>query len=258
MTISIAGKRVIITGGARGIGAAAVAHFAEHGAHVVSIDIEQDRGKSIANQADAQGPGSVTFIAADVANRADIFAAIDKSVAILGGLDAICAIAGVEGGGSAEDISEAEWDRIVDINAKGTMFTNQAAFPHLRDNGGSIVNFGSDVALSGGVSAPYAASKGAILSLTRDLSRAWGQYRIRVNSLIPMIWTDMYDEYRARLTPEQLAGLDASMLQTIPLGGKLGDPKTDCAPVLEFLVSDASKFISGQIVSVNGGAIPVR
>lgn len=145
------------------------------------------------------------------------------------------------------------------MNAKGTFLTAQAVFPYLRENGGTVINFGSDAALipypNG---AHYSASKGAVLSLTRTLAAEWGRYGIRVNSVDPVIWTGMYDGYRARMTEEELAAHDAEQARTIPLGGKLGDPDSDLAPVLNFLVSDDSRFITGQIISVNGGAVQVR
>lgn len=258
MTISITGQRVVITGGARGIAAAAVNHFVSEGAHVVSIDVDAERGLDVADKANTAGPGSAHFIQADVSNRAEVTAAIDEAAAKLGGLDTVLAIAGIDRGGPAEDVSEAEWDLTLGVNVKGVVFTNQAAFPHLRANGGSIVNFGSDAALTGGVSSPYAASKGAVASFTRAVANEWGRHGIRVNTLIPAIWTEMYEEFRQRMSAEELAGHDAGLAAVIPVGGKLGDPTKDLAPVLEFLSSDASRFVSGQIISVNGGMVHTR
>lgn len=258
MTISITGQRVIITGGARGIAAAAVKHFVHEGANVVSIDVDGIHGRDVAESANSEGPGTATFVHADVSNRAEITAAIDEAATKLGGLDTVLAIAGIDRGGPAESVSEGEWDLTLGVNVKGVVFTNQAAFPHLREKGGSIVNFGSDAALNGGVSSSYAASKGAVVSFTRAVANEWGRHGIRVNTLVPAIWTEMYQEFRLRMSPEELAGHDAGLAAVIPLGGKLGDPTEDLAPVLEFLSSDASRFISGQIISVNGGMVHTR
>jgi NAD(P)-dependent dehydrogenase (short-subunit alcohol dehydrogenase family) len=96
------------------------------------------------------------------------------------------------------------------------------------------------------------------MALTRTIAGDWGRYGIRANSVVPAIWTPMFDEARGRMSAEELAALDATFAALIPLGGKLGDPSTDLAPVLVFLASDASKFITGQIISVNGGLGQVR
>ena len=259
MTISIAGKRVIITGGARGIAAATAKVLAREGASVVTLDINDDAGLAVANEATRVGPGWVRYLHADVSDRAEIFEAIDQAVDILGGLDAICCVAGVERGGAAEALTEQDWDELFDINVKGLMFCNQAAFRHLQESGGSIINFGSDAGLQPGpVGAHYAATKGAVFAYTRQAAFEWGRYGIRVNSVVPAIWTPLYDEFRKRLDAQTLALHDAAMAEAIPLGGKLGDPETDLAPVMAFLVSDASKFISGQIISVNGALGYVR
>lgn len=259
MPIGIENKRIIVTGGARGIAAAAVQVFAKEGANVVSFDVSDDAGETVARAASAAGPGTVSYRHVNVSSRQEVFDGVDSAVAELGGLDALFNIAGIERQSPLEDLSEEDLDAVLDVNLKGTFFTNQAVFPHLKDAGGSIINFGSDTGLVPNPNgAHYSASKGGVMAFTRTAAAEWGRYGIRVNSLIPAIWTSMYDEFRDRLAPDQLAALDAGMAQMIPLGGKLGDPETDLAPVLVFLASDASKFITGQIISVNGGLAQVR
>jgi NAD(P)-dependent dehydrogenase (short-subunit alcohol dehydrogenase family) len=152
-----------------------------------------------------------------------------------------------------EDITEKDLDVFLNVNVKGMFWTNQAVLPYLKEDGGSIVNFGSDAGLNpfpNGVH--YSASKGAVHSFTRTASAEWMKYNIRVNSVIPAIWTDMYDEFRERLPKEDLEAHD-NLMTTKLLGGKLGDPTQDLAPVMVFLASNASRFITGQLVSVNGG-----
>lgn len=259
MSSSVAGKRVIVTGGARGIAAATATVLAREGANVITLDINDEAGLAVASQATLAGPGWVRYLHADVTKRAEIFEAIDHGVDLLGGLDAICCAAGIERGGAAETLAEQDWDEVFDINVKGLMFCNQAAFRHLKSHGGSIINFGSDAGLKPGpVGAHYAATKGAVFAYTRQAAYEWGRYGIRVNSVVPAIWTPLYDEFRQRQDAEALALHDAAMAAAIPLGGKLGDPETDLAPVMSFLVSDGSKFISGQIISVNGALGYVR
>jgi NAD(P)-dependent dehydrogenase (short-subunit alcohol dehydrogenase family) len=259
MPIEISGKRVIVTGGARGIGAAAVSVLAAEGARVVSFDVLDELGEQVAAETTTQGTGTAGYRHVDISDRAAVVDATASAVAELGGLDTMVNIAGIERRCPAEDLSEADWDEVFGVNVKGTLFTNQAAFPHLKERGGSIVNFGSDAALRPYVDgAHYSASKGAVISFTRTIAGEWGRYGIRANAVVPAIWTPMYDEYRERLTPEQLTAHEAQMAERIPLGGRLGDPVGDLAPVLVFLTSDASRFMTGQIVSVNGGNQQVR
>lgn len=259
LPIEIRGKKIIVTGGARGIGAASATVFAREGADVVTLDINDKAGLDVAQAATKEGPGRVTYIHADVTKRAEIFKAIDAGVAMLGGLDAICCVAGVERAGLAENFTEDEWDDLFAINLKGTMFCNQAALPHMKQSGGSIINFGSDAGLRPGpTGAHYGASKSAIMAYTRQVSYEWARYSVRVNSVVPAIWTPLYDEFRSRLDSEALVLHDAAMRQMIPLGGRLGDPISDLGPVMTFLVSEGSKFITGQIIAVNGGLGQVR
>ena len=259
MPISIEGKRIIITGGARGIGAATAEVFAREGASVVTLDVLDDSGQEVAERATQAGPGTVRYLHADVSNQDEVVAAVNSAVSDLGGLDAAFCIAGIEHRSAAEDIPAYDWDATLAVNVKGVAFCNQAVFPHMKDHGGSIVNFGSGSGLvMSPTSAHYGASKGAVMAYTRQAAYEWGKYGIRVNSVAPAIWTPMYEEFRLRLSEEELAAHDAYMKQTMPLGGRLGDPVTDLAPVLVFLASDASKFITDQIIVVDGGVVPVR
>ncbi|HVV29878.1 MAG TPA: SDR family NAD(P)-dependent oxidoreductase [Mycobacteriales bacterium] len=254
------GKRIIVTGAARGIGAEVVRAYVAEGAAVAAVDVRDELGQAVAEQANAGGPGSAAYHHADVAVRAEVQAAFATAVAHLGGLDALVNAAGVERHTPAEHITDDEWRLIMEVNVYGTLFTNQAAFEPLRAaGGGSIMNFGSDAGLipyrNG---AHYSASKGAVHSWTRSISGEWGAHGIRANSVVPAVWTPMYDDHRATMSPAELAAHDEQMKMVVPLGGKLGDPARDLAPVMVFLASDASRFITGQIISVNGGAGQVR
>ncbi|MGW4234524.1 SDR family NAD(P)-dependent oxidoreductase [Streptomyces sp. NPDC004980] len=257
--MTIAGKRIIVTGGSRGISAAAVTAFVQAGAQVAVLGVSEEPGRRLVEKVSADGPGTAAYYRVDVRDVAHTRQAVDLAVAELGGLDALVNVAGVEKHAPAEAMSEEDWDYVFAVNAKGTFFTAQAALPHLKENGGCVINFASDVALipypNG---AHYSAAKGAVHSLTRTLAAEWGGYGIRVNAVNPMMWTDGYENYRSRMSTEELAAHDAQQIHIIPLGGKLGDPTDDLAPVLKFLVSDDARFITGQIVSVNGGAVQVR
>ena len=244
------GKRAIVTGGASGIGAATVRAYAREGAQVVAVDVDADGGGRVCGEAGA------TFIACDIADRAQLFAAVDRAAAQLGGLDIMANVAGVERRTPAEDIPDAEWDLIFNVNVRGTLYTNQAAFRHLKDHGGRIINFGSGAGIRGQAgSAHYSASKGAVMAWTRTVAQEWAKYRITVNSVVPAIWTPMYDAWRARMSDQERMIHDMAMQHVVPLGGKLGDPDGDMAPVMVFLASDASHFMTGQCFAVDGGMI---
>jgi NAD(P)-dependent dehydrogenase (short-subunit alcohol dehydrogenase family) len=148
---------------------------------------------------------------------------------------------------------------VIAINATGTFLTNQAVFPHLKDKGGAILNFASSAGVKGYPNkAAYAAAKGAVVAWIRSIAIEWGRYNIRVNGIAPAIWTPMYDKTRAAMTPEQLAGHEAMLRGSIPLGGKLGDIGGDLVPVVAFLASDGAHFMTGQIIPVDGGAMMMR
>lgn len=251
-TSTLANKKIIVTGAARGIGASATRALAAAGAMVTGLDLSGP-------PADTAGTGVFAYEACDVSSRESTRAAVDQAVAAMGGLDVLIHAAGVQRYTPAEAITDEEWDLVVGVNARGTMIANQAVFPHLKDRGGRIVNFASAAgALGLRGCAHYAASKGAVLAWTRTIAQEWGPYGISVNAIAPGMWTPMYDATRAGMTPEQLEAHDRGMAMMIPLGGRLGDPDADMAPVLVFLASDASRFITGQTLAVDGGLMMVR
>ena len=252
-------KRIIVTGGARGIGASTVRVFVAEGARVVSLDVQDEPGQQVVDEAHARGPGTARYLHCDISQRARVDEAFSAATAHLGGLDVLAHVAGVNTHARAEDITDADWDRVFAVNVKGTLLTNQAAFRAMRRSGGHIINFGSDAGLMPYPNAGhYSASKGAVMAWTRTAAAEWGPYGITVNSVIPAMWTPMYDESRAIMSPEQLAQHDAAMKHLVPLGGRLGDPDKHFAPVMVFLAGNGSDFITGQILSVNGGMCNVR
>lgn len=251
-TTALSGKRIIVTGAARGIGASAARALASAGARVTALDV-------VEFPAETTHDGCLSHDRCDVSSRSSVTGAFDRAVQAMGGLDVLIHVAGVQRYTPAEAITDDEWDLVVGVNARGTMITNQAAFAHLKDRGGRIVNFASAAgALGLRGCAHYAASKGAVLAWTRTIAQEWGPYGISANAVAPGMWTPMYDTTRAGMTPDQLAAHDKGMAMMIPLGGKLGDPDTDMAPVLVFLASDASRFITGQTLAVDGGLMMVR
>lgn len=255
----LSGKRIIVTGGSQGIGESALRAFVKAGALVVSLDINEELGNRVAKEANGAGPGTAQFLKCDVSNRAEVDDAFDRAVAAMGGLDVLAHIAGVHRHAPTHQVPDDTLEWIFAINVNGTIYTNGAAYRHMAENGGSIINFGSESGLTAEINnAVYGASKGAVHTWTRSVAREWGPKGIRVNAVLPYVVTPMYAEFRAALSPEDLAAHDKATAEQIPLGGKFGNPDKDLAPVLVFLASEASCFITGQLLPVDGGLISVR
>jgi NAD(P)-dependent dehydrogenase (short-subunit alcohol dehydrogenase family) len=249
----IDGLRIIVTGGASGMGEALVKDFARHGAKVVSLDITDEAGQEIAA---AAGAG---YVHCDVSDEASVVAAFASVAALLGGLDVLVHAAGIAPGAPADQITLSGWEKVFAVNARGTFLTNQAAFGYLKECGGRIINFASAAGISGLPNkAHYSATKGAVIAWTRTIAREWGSYGITANCIAPAIETPMYLKTRSLMSAEALAALDAKLAADMPLDGKLGDPDRDLAPVLRFLAGPGSRFITGQIFAVDGGLTMVR
>ena len=258
--MELSGKRIIVTGGSQGIGEAAVRAYVKAGAQVFSLDMNQALGTAVAEAASAAGPGSARFLKCDVSNRAEVDAAFDAAAASMGGLDVLAHIAGVHRHAPTHDVPDETIDWIFAINVNGTIYTNGAAYRHMVGQGsGAIINFGSESGLTAEINnAVYGASKAAVHTWTRSVAREWGPKGIRVNAVLPYVVTPMYAHFRAALSPEDLAEHDKATAEQIPLGGKFGSPDDDVAPVLVFLAGEGSRFITGQLLPVDGGLISVR
>lgn len=253
-TMLLAGKRIIVTGGASGLGAATVEACSAEGAQVAVLDLDEPAARAVVARC---GGSSVRYHRCDVTRADSVQAAFDAALAQLGGLDVLVHCAGIAPGASAETITLADWERVFAVNSRGTFLTNQAAFePMKAGGGGRILNFASAAGTLGYAGkAHYAASKGAVLAWTRTIAREWGRHGITANAIAPAIATPMYARTRDGMTADQLATHDAAMAQTIPLGGRLGDPQRDLAPVMVFLAGDGARFITGQTLAIDGGAM---
>ncbi|HEY9304776.1 MAG TPA: SDR family oxidoreductase [Mycobacterium sp.] len=241
----LAGRRILITGGATGIGAAAVRVLHDAGARVVA---------TYHRTAPADDTASVTWLQCDVRDSGAVDMAFGDAVAELGGLDVLVNAAGLWQAGVPGHISGDEIDFLLATNVKGTILTNQAAHEVMRGSGGQIINFGSSEAVMGSpIAAVYSATKGAVQAWTRSAAKAWGADRVTVNALAPAVQTPGSARFREFLGPDAAAFMDQQMKLAIPLGGKLGDPAADLGPVLVFLASEGAAFITGQLIPVDGG-----
>ena len=247
------GRRIIITGGASGMGEGLVRAFPGLGARVVSLDFNTGAGSAIAAASGAH------FIHVDVADKSSVDAAMASAIDHLGGLDVLIHAAGIAPASLSENNTVELWHQVMNINALGTMLTNQAAFAHLKDNGGQILNFTSAAGIIGLPNkSVYAASKGAVTAWSRTIAKEWSQYNITVNMICPAIWTPMYDKTRSEMPAEVLAAHDEIMKSAVPIGGKLGDIAKDFVPVLAFYSSPGANFMTGQVIAIDGGTLMVR
>jgi 3-oxoacyl-[acyl-carrier protein] reductase len=257
--MQLVGKRIIVTGSAQGIGQAVVEAYVAEGAHIYALDTNEMLGMQSAQAANDKGPGTAKFLKADVSNRAEVDTAFATAVDDLGGLDVLAHIAGVHRHAPTHDVPDDILSWIYAVNVNGTIYTNDAAYRFMKDSGGAIINFGSESGLTAEVNnAVYGSSKAAVHAWTRSVAREWGARNIRVNAVLPYVVTPMYANFRAALSAEELEAHDKATAEQIPLGGKFGDPATDLAPVLVFLAGEGSRFITGQLLPVDGGLISVR
>lgn len=257
---SLRSSRVIVTGGARGLGGSAARILAQQGAKIVIFDIKDDLGNILAKDLSAQFSTPVSYLHVDVSKKAEVTQAVDQAVKILGGLDSLFHSAGMsELPAPTEDIPEEVWDLTLNVNLKGTVFLNQAVFPYLKENGGNILNVGSDAGMDPSpMLSTYASTKAAVHCFTKICAKEWGKYNIRVNALLPIVYTPMTEAYRNALGPEAWKVAEEHFRAGIPLGGRFGDADTDIAPFVAFLMSDGSRYMTGQLIPVNGGAGMVR
>jgi NAD(P)-dependent dehydrogenase (short-subunit alcohol dehydrogenase family) len=258
--MDLQGKRIIVTGSARGMGAATVRAYVKAGAEVIGMDLSDEAGTTVCRDATAQGPGTAAYLHVDVSSRDSVESAFAEAAEQMGGLDALAHPAAIQRSSDASDVSVEDWDLMFAVNVRGTMLTNQVAHGHMQaSGGGSIINFGS---ISGQRSEPsaaaYSAAKGAVHSWTRTAAGTWGVDNIRVNAILPAMVTPMYEEARARpMDQQRLASYQVSTA-SIAMGGVYGDPDKDLGPVMVFFASDASWFITGQLIPVDGGQTNVR
>lgn len=250
----LSGRRALVTGGGTGIGAAIARALAKAGAQVAVSDLN---GAAAASVAKELGKGHAA-LALDVTSEADTRRVFDEATGALGGLDVVCANAGVSTMNRVVDLSVDEWDFNMDVNAKGVFLTNREAARRFIAGGvkGAIINTASMAAKIGApFFAHYCASKFAVMGFTQSLAREVGKHGIRVNAVCPgFVKTGMQDRelvWEGKLRGMTPQAVYEEMIGMTPLG-RIEAPE-DVADVVVFLASDAARFMTGQAINVTGG-----
>jgi NAD(P)-dependent dehydrogenase (short-subunit alcohol dehydrogenase family) len=237
-------RRILITGGARGLGRAFAEAAIAAGARVVVADVLEEAGRATASEIGA------VFAPLDLASCGSIDACINAAAAALDGLDGLVNNGAIttSGGKTLEELDLETWDRVMAVNVRGTWLATRAALPYLRiSRNGRVVNIASDTALWG---APrllaYVASKGAVIAMTRSMARELGMDGVTVNAIAPGLTVVEATEYVPVDRHQLYAGGRAITRAQVP-----GDV---CGAVI-YLLSDAAAFVTGQLLAVNGGFV---
>lgn len=256
----LAGKRAVVVGAGQtpgetiGNGRAMAVLFAREGASVLCIDRLAERAEATAREI-AEAGGVAHALPADITRAADATAAVDAAQTLLGGLDVLINNVGIGGGdGPAHKLEEAGFDRILNVNLKGTWLMARAAIPIMRaQGGGAIVNISSLASIAGGNQMAYEVSKAAVNRLTTSIAQGNAKHGVRCNAILPgLMDTPMAVEGIASALGQTAEAVRTSRNARVPLGGKMGTA-WDTAYAALFLASDEAKFITGALLPVDGG-----
>jgi len=239
---------VIVTGGARGIGKAIALTFVREGAKVVLVDVDKERLETLKNEIIKTG-GEAVAISCDISKSSKVKEMVNQVQEIFGRIDVLVNNAGIIRRGTIETVTEEDWDRVMEVNLKGTFNCSKAVVEVMKQQGyGKIVNVSSIAGKMGDItSAPgYGSSKAGMDALAKTLAMQLARYGINVNTVSPhAIETEMSAQWSEERRKEIIA--------SIPLG-RLGKPE-DVANAVLFLASEEASFITGEILDVNGGAL---
>jgi NAD(P)-dependent dehydrogenase (short-subunit alcohol dehydrogenase family) len=255
VTGRLADRACFITGGGSGIGRATSIRFAEEGARVAVADVDLAAARETVQLAVAASDrvDAAVAVRLDVTDPTSCAAAVSEVIGAMGRIDVLFNNAGIAGVGTVEETSLDLWERVFAVNVRGVFLVAKAVLPVMvAAHRGSIINMSSTIAEIGlARRASYAASKGAVLALTRQMQADYAQHGIRVNALLPgTIHTPFVDRYLAESYDDPVAGLEA--LRGRQLTGDLGQPE-DVASAALFLASDESRFVLGSGLFVDGG-----
>ena len=246
-----AGKVALITGGGTGIGAASARRIAVEGGQVVVMGRRESPLRSVAEDCGGH------FVLGDTASLLDLERAVSEATNLFGGLDVLVANAGIELFGSVETVSIEDWRRVFEVNLEGAMLACRAAVPAMhKRGGGAIVLLASVAALFGAPSyVPYLTTKAGLLGLNRSIAYDYGPKGIRCNALCPgWVKTEMAERALAGIAAKK--GIEASefmesVVKVYPLK-RMGSPE-EIAAIVAFLCSDDSSFMTGSILTADGG-----
>lgn len=256
---NLQGRVAVVTGAASGIGRETARTLAQGGARLVIADVNRDGLAETASAVEAEG-GELLIRPTDVSSKNDIEGLANDAVARFGRIDIWVNAAGILIFAPILEVTEEDAERLLQINMMGTFWSCTAAARVMKDNGGgSIINIasaGADMPVPGNVT--YSMSKAAVNMLTRTAAAEFGQHGVRVNSVAPGFVETPMVNYRFQnpdgtINPEKRDEVFRQRAQSVPLG-VTGKPR-DIATAIYFLASDASRFITGQIIRPNGGAI---
>jgi NAD(P)-dependent dehydrogenase (short-subunit alcohol dehydrogenase family) len=245
-------KIAIVTGAGSGIGRACALALVREGARVALVGRRKDRIEDVAREAG----GSTIAIAADVSKREEIERVLEQTLAAFGGINVLVNNAGILHPGTAEQITEAQWDETFNINVRGLWLFSRTVLPHLRQaGGGSIINVASVLGINGTRNrAAYAASKGAVVLLTKCMAVDHGHENIRVNAICPsFVETDLTAAVLSKAQDPE--AVRRERIEVHPIG-RLGQPE-DLAGLAVYLASDESSWATGAAFPVDGGYLAV-
>jgi 3-oxoacyl-[acyl-carrier protein] reductase len=246
--MKLSDRVAIITGAGRGIGKAIALIFVREGAKVALVDVDKEKLETLKNEIEEK-KGKVIIISCDITQSSEVTGMVDQVHKSYGRIDILVNNAGIIRRGTIDTVTEEDWDRVIEVNLKGTFNCCKAVYKIMKEQGyGKIVNVSSIAGKMGDItSAPgYGPSKAGVDALTKTLARQLAPYGIHVNAISPhAIETEMSAQWSEERRREIIA--------SIPLG-RLGKPE-DVAEAVLFLASDEASFITGEILDVNGGAL---
>lgn len=249
----LGGKVCLITGGAQGIGEACARLFLEQGAKVVIVDVDKEKGQVLASQLQQKGH-EILFLASDIGNKVEVDAVIAQVLAQHGRLDVLVSNAGIFKAAPFLEVSESDFDEVLRVNLKGAFLVGQAAARVMKEKGGGAIVHMSSVNAVMAIPeiASYNVSKGGLNQLTRAMALALADDGIRVNAVAPgTIATELAS--KAVLTSDEARN---KILGRTPMK-RLGNP-TEVAHVVAFLASDAASYITGEVITVDGGRMALN
>jgi NAD(P)-dependent dehydrogenase (short-subunit alcohol dehydrogenase family) len=246
---SLAGKRAVITGGGSGIGKAISLLFAQQGAEVHIIELSDERSLQVVEEIRTNG-GKVSTFSCDIAKQPEVMDTFNK----IGRIDILVNNAGIAHIGKADNTSEEDFDRIVNVNIKGVYNCLHAAIPQLRNSGGGVIINVASVAALVGISErfAYSAAKGAVIAMTLSVAKDYINERIRCNSISPArVHSPFVDGFISKNYPGQEKEVFEKLSKSQPIG-RMAEPE-EIANLVLYLCSDEASFITGCDYPIDGG-----